>query len=336
MRRLVVGTALGLLAAMLVPAPAGAGRTSADTGENPLRTAGEAAQRTSFRGVLQIRWLAAGTEQTEALFVHGANGSVVVRGGSNAAMALPKQRLVEHGGEWDLMWPVPQGGVERPDASRKYQLVPGDGVPVAGRPTRLVEVRSGPSLVERLYLDVESGLLLRREQFERGAGPVRSIGFESVVIGSLPPPPDAPDTVVDFAPRPVVAHRVPHRVSAPASLPEGYERLGVYRRSGVHQVRYSDGLYDLSVFQESGRLDRKGIPGGTPVTIGSGRGWHHVWPGGHLLLWEAKGVVYTAVSDAPFDQVLTAVRALPVTSGSSSLLLRLRRVARSLVQPLSD
>ncbi|MCA1692956.1 MAG: hypothetical protein LC733_12445, partial [Actinobacteria bacterium] len=145
-----------------------------------------------------------------------------------------------------------------------------------------------------------------------------------------------PGEVVDFAPSPVVAHRVPDKVSAPGRLPEGYERLGVYRRSGVHHVRYSDGLYDLSVFQESGRLNRKGIPGGTPVAIGPGQGWHHVWPGGHLLLWEAKGVVYTAVSDAPLDQVLTAVRALPVTTGSSSLFSRLRRVARSLVQPLAD
>ena len=44
---------------------------------------------------------------------------------------------------------------------------------------------------------------------------------------------------------------------APARLADGYTRVGVFRRDGVVQVLYSDGIYDLSVFERRGVLDRR-------------------------------------------------------------------------------
>lgn len=334
-RRVAAGTAVALLAAVAAPAASAQDYTASQ--DHPLRTAGEAAERVSFVGVLQMRWSADGKERTESLLVQGAQGDIVVKGGSSV-MASPQQRLVEHGGVWDLLWPSRDVGRERPDLARKYQLVTGELASVAGRPSEVVEVRAGGALLERLYLDLDSGLLLRREHFDAAGGggsrPVRSIGFETLTIGTGVAS-EPPGKVVDVAPRLISADSLPERVSAPTGLAEGYERLGIYRRAGVTQVRYSDGLYDLSVFQQEGRLDRRDLPGGDRVAIGRGEGWRYEWPGGNLVVWEAGRVVHTAVSDAPLQQVLAAIASLPVTSGSTSLVERLRRVCRALVQPFA-
>jgi sigma-E factor negative regulatory protein RseB len=302
--------------------------------DQALRAAGRAAAEKSFLGVLQMQWTEAGQARSESMLVEGASGSVVVRGGS-AAMASPSQRLVQHDGKWDLLWPVPLGGPERPSPAVKYEVLNAGSATVAGRPARVVEFRDGGALLERLFLDLDTNLLLRREQFDGGPTASRSIGFETVTIGSANVAPRVPQKIVDAAASPVLAGHLPTGVSAPVNLPDSYQRLGVYRRSGVTQVLYSDGLYDLSVFEEEGRLDRSQLPHGQRVQIGGRTGFHYLWPGGHVVVWEARGVVHTAVSDAPVAQVLAAVQSIPVTGGSASLLRRLRQVCRALVQPLS-
>ncbi|MEA2842624.1 MAG: hypothetical protein QOJ69_295, partial [Actinomycetota bacterium] len=116
-----------------------------------------------------------------------------------------------------------------------------------------------------------------------------------------------------------------------------YRRLGVYRHSGVVQVLYSDGMYDLSVFEQGGRLDRHSLAaGGSPVSIRGATGWRYAWPGGHVVLWQAGGRVYTVVSGAPLDQVVAAASSLSAPAAASpSLMDRLRRVARAVIQPLA-
>ncbi|HEX6596194.1 MAG TPA: hypothetical protein VF045_04620, partial [Acidimicrobiales bacterium] len=148
----------------------------------------------------------------------------------------------------------------------------------------------------------------------------------------------APSQPADFknaAPQVLSAAKLPAGISAPAALAEGYQRVGLYRRSGVVHAVYSDGLYDLSVFEQQGSLDRRGLPRRSRVDVADERGWHYTWPGGHVVLWEDEGTVFTAVSDAPLDQVMTAVRSLPPAGVSPSLLRRLRQVTRALVQPLA-
>ena len=94
---------------------------------------------------------------------------------------------------------------------------------------------------------------------------------------------------------------------APDRLAEGYARVGVYKRDGTVQVLYSDGMYDLSVFERRGALDRTDLgEAGAPVRVGKAAGWRYAWPGGQVVLWQAGETVYTVVSDAPLDQVLTA------------------------------
>jgi hypothetical protein len=252
-------------------------------------------------------------------------------------MASTQQRLVEHaGGVWDLLWPVDEVGPGRPPATRKYQLVDGPPTVVSNRPAQVIEVREGATLLERLALDRDTGLLLRREQFEDGQGPYRTVEFVSVSIGGPTPAPDAPQNVVNASPKAMAASHLPSGMTAPAGLGDGYQRTGLYQRSGVVQVLYSDGLYDLSVFQQPGRLDGQHLPVGTSVAIGPAIGRHYTWPGGHVVVWQRSGTVFTAVSDAPLSQVLAAVRSLPQPSRSTSLLHRLRQACRDLVEPLAS
>ena len=133
----------------------------------------------------------------------------------------------------------------------------------------------------------------------------------------------------------------PDRLRAPAAAPEtladGYQRMGIYKNDSVLHVLYSDGVYDLSLFQQQGRLRGSDLPGkGERESVRGATGWRYPWPGGQLVVWSTGGRVFTAVSDAPVDQVLTAVRSLPkVPGGELSLLGKIRRAAQALVQPLA-
>jgi sigma-E factor negative regulatory protein RseB len=223
-------------------------------------------------------------------------------------------------------------------------MVSQPGPMVSNRASKVIEARRGGVLVERMYLDADTSLLLRREQFENGQGPSRTVEFETVTIGpaspsldfpSPSPSPPSPSKVVNAAPKVVAAAHLPAGMSAPPILADGYQRVGLYKRSNSVQAVYSDGLYDLSVFGQRGRLDASEVPEGSRVTIRDSKGRRYAWAGGHVVLWHDGGTVYTAVSDAPLDQLLAAVRSLPTVTGSVSLLRRLRQVCRALVQPLT-
>jgi negative regulator of sigma E activity len=110
----------------------------------------------------------------------------------------------------------------------------------------------------------------------------------------------------------------------------------VYRRSDVVQRLYSDGLYDLSVFEQRGRLRRDDLPDGAEqVDVAGSRGWRYAWPGGSLVIWEARGTVFTAVGDAPLDDILLAARSVPPPPArDASFWDKLRAACATLVQPL--
>jgi sigma-E factor negative regulatory protein RseB len=256
-------------------------------------------------------------------------------------MARPEYgRLLAHGGGgWEEMWLPSLTPSARPDGTVKYRTTaPAAGPAVAGRPTKVVEVRSDGTLLERVFLDNETSLLLERDQYDREGAVVRRLAFESLTIGgTLAQPPSPPPSPAQHAPAQVSPDRLRSPAAAPESLADGYQRIGIYKSGAVLQILYSDGLYDLSLFQQEGRLRGGDLPGkGERVSVRGAAGWRYPWPGGQLVVWSAGGRVFTAVSDAPVDQVLTAVRSLPRVPGDElSLLGKIRRAAQALVQPLA-
>ena len=333
------GTSRGVGTSLLVVLLATGHVTSAGAvaTENPLDRARQAAETASFVGILQVWWLDGGTEHSERLTVQSSDGAVVVRGGNQVMAAPGTGRLLQHEeGGWDLLWSPRLGLAERPDVGLKYRTADQPGPQVADRPTRAVDVEEDGLLRERLYLDEESSLVLKREQFDRTGAVTRRVTFDTLVLDPATPPPPPPVKPSDQAPESLAPDRLGTGL-APDQLADGYRRLGVYRRSGVVQVLYSDGMYDLSVFEQPGRLDRSSLgAGASPVSVGDAAGWRYTWPGGHVVLWQAGGRVYTVVSGAPLDQIVGAASSLPAPAAARpSLMDRLRRVARAVIQPLA-
>ena len=325
--------AVALVAGLAAPAPA-----SAD-GPAPLEQARYAAEHTVFEGVIEVRWRDGVETRSERLRVEAAGGSLMVRG-ANLVMARPDYgRLLAHGGGgWEEMWLPSLAHSARPDGTSKYRTTdPVAGPAVAGRPTKVVEVHTGGTLLERIYLDTETNLLLERDQYDRDGAVVRRLAFESLTIGRVAEPPRAPTSSADNAPDHVPPERLSSPVAAPERLADGYQRMGIYKNGSVLQVLYSDGVYDLSLFQQQGRLRRSDLPAkGERVSVRGATGWRYPWPGGQLVVWSADGRVFTAVSDAPADQVITAVQSLPrVPQRELSFFGKVRRAAQALVQPLA-
>ena len=322
-----------ILLGVVVAAPASA------TGPAPLERARHAAEHTAFEGVVEVRWRDGEAIKSERLSVEAAGGALVVKG-ANQVMAQPAfGRLISHGGGgWEELWLPSLAPGPRPDGASKYRTTEsGGGPPVAGRATRVVEIHRNGALLERILLDTQTDLLLARDQFDAQGTVVRRLAFESVKVGTATAPPAEPRSPSRHAPRAVVPGRLASPAAAPDTLADGYERMGVYRTGAVQHVLYSDGVYDLSVFEQQGRLRREDVPSaGEPVAVGSASGWRYAWPGGQLVVWSAGGNVFTAVSDAPADQVLAAVRSLPTLPGRQlSLLGKVRRACQALMEPLS-
>lgn len=324
--RAAAGTALAILVAS---APALAG------GPAPLERARQAAEQTAFEGVLQVRWHDGDEIRSEKLTVQAAGGALMVRG-ANHVMARPAfGRLLAHGGEgWEQMWLPSLAPAPRPDGVAKYETTePVEGPRVAGRPTKVVEVRHGARLLERLHLDRGTDLLLQRDQYDADGRVVRTLAFESINLNPSLPPPPAPSDPSDNAPKQVSGDRL----RSPETLGEGYQRMGIYRSGSVLQILYSDGLYDLSLFQQPGKLRTSDLPdAGERVDLVDTTGWRYPWPGGQVVVWSAGGSVFTAVSDAPAEQVVAAVRSLPrMPARELSLLGKIRRACQALMEPLS-
>lgn len=313
-------------------APAGASE-----GTGPFDAARHATEQATFQGSVDVQWHDGDVTRHEEVFVEDTSGSLHVQGGA-AAFAVPgHERLVEHGTEWDRLWPVGLASSSPPDSTQKYEAVAEGQTPVAGRMTEVVEVRQGRLMRERLYLDDETGLLLRRDQFDTVGNTDRKVEFTSFTVGAPTPPPELPGDTVDETPRPVAAARQPTTPLAPARLPDGYDRVGVYRDAGVLHLLYSDGLYDLSLFEQPGRLARSDLPlGGAVVRLGGSAGRLYAWPGGHAVTWQVGPNVLTMVSDAPADELLRAAGSVRAGNSAPSLLSRLRRAARALVAPFGD
>ncbi|HUQ63522.1 MAG TPA: sigma-E factor regulatory protein RseB domain-containing protein [Acidimicrobiales bacterium] len=335
MNVIVALTVVAVTSVALAP-PATAAR------RGPLDAARRATEQVSFQGVIEVQWRDGDATRREQLTIEDTSGSLFVRGGTSV-MAVPGQeRLIQHGGTWDVLWPAGLEARSRPDSDAKYAAVPAGQLPVAGRPTNVLEVRERETVRERIYLDTATGLLLRRDQFDSSGATDRKVEFKMLTIGAPARPAERPALAVDDAVRPVAAlNQIPTPL-APAALPDGYRRLGVYRDAGVLHLLYSDGLYDVSLFQQSGRLDRSKLPSGGatwstyPSDNGNTSGRIYAWPGGHVVVWQAGGSVLTMVSDAPVDQLLRAAGSVRAGNPSPSLLSRLRQAARALVAPLSD
>lgn len=314
----VTGVCLGFLVGGLtgsVPtAGAGEGRAIA-----LLARAREAAAAESFTGVVMVEWHDSRRVRRSEVPVSSASG--VLRFGDEVVGSGP-ERLVRSPDGWLTLWRhhiIAPG----PSPADKYVLSVAPGAVVAGRETEMVEVRGDPEEEpqERLYLDRETGLVLQRELLDARGVPYRSMRFTSISPGGATPA--TPGSSAMEEPKGAGTVEAPFR--APSRLGDGYRLVGAYEKADhVLHLFYSDGLHNLSVFEQRGHLSTSAMPaGGQPLELGGNSVRRWSTPVGETVVWESGGVVYTVVSDASPSDVAAAIGDLP----HSERLKRLRRVA---------
>lgn len=290
-----------------------------------------AAEGLRFSGRMIVRWVDERGTHTDDLDVRASDGVLLVEGPASV-MATKGERLLRHEGKsWDRLWPAALSPLGSPWSGDKYGVTVVGGRPVAGRSTYLVELRRRGRLQERMYVDPATRLVVRRDQLDAEGRVRRSVRFEELTTEAVAKP-RAPAKAVDHSPRPVKVDGLASRYRAPQRLREGYRRIGLYRRGPTVQVLYSDGLYGLSVFQQPGRLSHRASPPASPtVRVRRAVGHHWSWPGGEVVQWQAGGMVFTAVGDGPFDELLAAARSLK-PGRAPSVLGQVRRACEGMVR----
>jgi sigma-E factor negative regulatory protein RseB len=214
--------------------------------------------------------------------------------------------------------------------SDRYRLRTAGQGRSAGRAAEVVEaVRPGTTgraaVAARFWVDRETGLMLRREVFDREGRRMRSSAFLdlSVVTPTATLTRAAQrraddDRADDAGGDPVPESRL-RRMRAdgevvPASLPGGFAlfdaRSRLHGDAEVLHLAYSDGLSTTSLFSQPGELGSAPPDGFAPRTVAGQPVWASTDAPARMV-WAGSGRVWTLVSDAPPDAVEQAVGALP-------------------------
>ena len=200
--------------------------------------------------------------------------------------------------------------------TKAYALRAGEIDVVAGRKAQQVlAFRPDGSIAARFWLDESTGLLLRRELLDSKGSVTHSSVFVSVRPG------EAGDVDPDGAvAQPWSAEIDTDQLRAMGArwlCPQQIGSLTLYdvRRSAstsdpVVHFAYSDGLVNVSVFEERGHLSTHELKSYTRASVG-GRQVNSRSGTAEELTWQSGPVVYTVVADAPPETVAAVVAALP-------------------------
>lgn len=218
----------------------------------------------------------------------------------------------------------------------RYDVTAGGSTEVAGRSAHRLDLRRDGTLAARLWLDAETGLVLRREVYDGAGRTVQAMSYLELDVTSPPGvsavPADGPADVrspgadVPAARSAGVAQlrrqgwRCPDEL---AGLPLHDARtMATSAQSGgsadatVLHLTYTDGLSTLSLYQQRGRLDRAALAGyldrrvaGHDISVQLGLATRAVWDAGDMVL--------TVVAERPDEQLPAVVAALPPAPAAS-------------------
>ena len=326
---LLAGGAIGLLV-LAIAVAAGADETG-DSGSEWSGVIDEARHQMesqAFDGVVVVEWHdPSGVHRTQMeVRQHGGMVEVV---NADRTVASDSSSVMLDGQAWTMLSRAKEGGAV-PDLTRgKYEVVRSTGPAIAGQATTRYEAMRDGHVVERLFVQDATGLVLRREVLDAGGEVARSVSFmrvNAVTEPSAPPSTAAPQP----GPAPVDHLERPYR--DPASVGNGYRLLGRWEHGDdLAQLYYTDGVLSVSVFEQPGRLDWSVLPrDGDAVEIGGRPARRYALPVGEAWVFERGGVVYTCVGDAPADEV--AAIAADVSAPEPS---RATRFAQLVVDPFS-
>jgi hypothetical protein len=220
----------------------------------------------------------------------------------------------------------------------------GDGS-VVGRSASVVELyRADGTIAARYWLDNQTMVPLRRELFDMSGQVISEDSFARIQFGPFTLPqfagmststaqssvPAASGWGTAASPAKFLTSLAKQGWSVPAASPGGlplYAAASTTTASGeVVDLEYSDGLYDISLFVQRGRL-ASDMPGWRSVRVAG----QQAFVSGHSVAWAVPGFVYTVIADAPPQTVRQMVGALS-GAGSPGVLGRFGRGLSRLAQ----
>jgi sigma-E factor negative regulatory protein RseB len=287
-----------------------------------LVRAGTAPATTPYSGVQFVSaWTARGTT-SEVVDIDHVPGEGT-RAHTDATMASPARSMTLAAAGTPS---IAGGGVGVLMSHYSLSVVGEDRV--AGRTVDVVAARRPGAAADspdaaRFWLDRDSGLVLRREVYDRQGRTTRASAFVEIAIGrgtmGVGSGDRAWSTSIDTAALDRMRDRGWH---CPAVLP-GPLALVDARRGGpdgsIVHLSYSDGIATVSVFEQRGRLDEAALADHRRDVVAG----HVVWVRGEVpkrVVWTSGRTVYTVVADAPertVDQVVAALPHHPAADGDT-------------------
>ena len=301
-----------------------------------LDRAAQAAEETSYAG--ESLWVTYenGETSVSTFFVRSSGDGEISVADQSRAVRLGDDggSLADHERNW--FFPLPAAdlakahkGLDR--LADKYDVTVLSTEALLDRPCTLLEIvrESDGELVERLWIDDETGLLLRRETYNGEDELLRMVAY--LKLDLEPDSRSRGNLRATRGQRPLQERRE-QDVSevdetgraalrdagwtVPDVLPGDYATEGTFVVSAGDtqplQTVYSDGLYTVSLFEQRGSLDPATLPEGAQVTTAYGFP-AYTWPGAvpSRLVWEANGTTWSVVGDVPPDQMVDITAALP-------------------------
>jgi sigma-E factor negative regulatory protein RseB len=311
----LLGTAfLSVTAPIMVPsAQAKADDDSADAVQW-LHRAAAAPDRVSYRGTQFVTsWGPQGASSALLDIVHSAQQgtkiTVLGAGANNGVKAFVQRVDADAGATVD--------GSPLALLAKTYKLVDAGSGAVVGRAAVVVEARRrDSSLAARFWIDKRTGLLLQKYVYTvDGRQLVRSTVFTELRIdgsdfmGHLPPmlPSGGGDDVGTPQAR---ALRAEGWVCSYV-LPDSLKLYDVYRDAGAMRFSYSDGLFNVSVFEQRGRVDPAALSGYQTVMSPQGAPVYLRYGMPSYAVWSSNGIVFTLVGDIPYDVMDRVIGAFP-------------------------
>jgi sigma-E factor negative regulatory protein RseB len=301
-----------------------------------LDRASTAPQTVSYRGLQFVSaWTSKGSTGLVVNVVHRPDSGTTVTSAATAWTPAERTHLPPAGAEPSLMG----GDSTLSLLAAHFSLTTSHPQSVAGRPVDVIVVtRPGAAKpAARFWLDHETGLVLRREVYDESGRVTRASAFVQVSVGASNDYLDAEASTKDTD-RPTAWPDAINRVAlarmrklgwqCPVALPPTLQLVDARRGggdyNGIVHLSYSDGLANVSVFEQRGRLRASDLTDYRVTTV-DGRSvyLHDGVP--QRLVWASHGTVYTVVADASTRTVGDVVAALPRPTNDNGALHRLGR-----------
>ena len=333
-----LATVIAVTVAMVLPVAGPAAAARSDRWRGVLDRAAQAAEKRAYIGEsLWVTYEDGEASVSTFMIESTGDGEISVADETRYAVRLGDDggSLADHERGW--FFPLPAAdlakahkGLNRLEAKYSVEIVGREQL--LDRPCQRLEItrRSDGRLVERLWVDDTSGLLLRRETYAGADQLLRMVSYLKLDLD-----PSATRTETDVratrGQRPGQVRREQEVVEVdeagrsalraagwvvPEELPGGYPTDGSFAVSAEEtqplQTVYSDGLYTVSLFEQRGSLDPSTLPEG--ATISDVYGFPtYTWKGAvpQRVVWEAGGSTWSLVGDAPPDDFAAMVRSLP-------------------------